>query len=76
MNCKVKKVQALAANAPDDFSLPSKGLHDFCLANYDYFRDPAIINAANIVMFGYLSQEKVQAKFIRIISFLINRFSV
>jgi len=56
------------------YFLPSQEQHDFCMTNYDCFRDPVILNAANIVMVGYLCQEKVHHTFIRVINALIGRF--
>jgi hypothetical protein len=58
-----------------DFRLPSKEQHDFCLANYDFFRSPAILNAANMVMMGYSCNEMVPVGFVRIVNDLISRFN-
>ena len=59
-----------APNRADAFAMPSKWQHDFCLANYEHFREPAVLNAANIVMIGYMSQEKVQNKYLHIVTSL------
>ena len=78
MNCKVKKEKTRNANlarlSADDYSVPSEEQHDFCLTNYDHFRDPVILNAANVVMCGYMCQESVHRNFIRIVNALIGRF--
>jgi len=77
MKFKVKKrnPRAVLNGLPaDDYSLPTQEQHDFCLSNYDSFRDSVVLNAANIVMIGYMCQEKVHHNFIRVVNALIGRF--
>jgi len=58
-----------------DYRLPSKEQHDFCLNNYDLFSNPVILNAANVVIVGYLCGEKVPHGFIRVVNDMIYRFN-
>ena len=75
MKSTVKKENPRNAVSAGGYRLPSKEQHGFCLANYDSFRNPVILNAANAVMVGYLCNELVPNGFVRIVNDLIFRFN-
>jgi len=78
MKFKVKKrnPRAVLNGLPaDDYSLPTQEQHDFCLSNYDSFRDSVVLNAANIIIVGFMCQEKVHEKFLRIVNAMVSRFN-
>ncbi len=51
--------------------IPTKQQHDFCLSNFHLFVTPEQQNAANIVMYGYLYQEKISHDNIHIVNELM-----
>jgi hypothetical protein len=51
--------------------IPTKFQHDFCFSHMPEFTDFKVIEAANLVMYGYTCQEKVHHDFIHIINELI-----
>jgi len=76
MKSTVKIENPRSAVSAGVFCLPSKEQHDFCLTNYDSFRSPVILDAANAVMVGYLCNEMVPNGLVRIVNDLIYRFNV
>ena len=58
----------------DCFCIPTKQQHDFCLLNYDLFNNPAIRNAANIVISAYQYHDEVHFDFILIINDFMRKF--
>ena len=58
----------------DFFCVPSKQQHDFCLINYDLFKNPVEQCAANNIISGYHSEEEVPLNFICLVNQMMRKF--
>jgi len=77
-SCKMKSSSFYPRNAEQSglnvFCVPPKRIRDFCLFNYDMFKNPKVQNAANIVISAYQDDDEVHFDYIRIINEFINKF--
>ena len=48
--------------------VPTREQHNFCLDNFDLFETQTEINAMNIVLIGYATNEKVHHDYIHIVN--------
>jgi len=58
----------------DCYCIPTKQQHDFCLINYDLFKNPALRNAANIIISAYHCRVEVHLDFILIVNEFMYNF--
>ena len=58
----------------DCYCIPTKQQHDFCILNYDVFKNPALRNAANIVISAYQCRDEVHLSFILIVNEFMYNF--
>jgi len=58
----------------DCYCIPTKQQHDFCLSNYDLFKNPALRNAANVVISAYQFRDEVHLDFILIVNEFMYNF--
>ena len=75
MKYSIKKAQTKPEHVPlNYFCVPPKVVHDFCLFHYDFFRNPKLLNAANIVISAYQADEEIHLDYIRTVKQFMNHF--
>ena len=67
-------VKLLQKRQFDCYCVPTKQQHDFCLINYDLFKNPALQYAANIVISAYQFSDEVHLDFILIVNDFMRKF--
>ena len=71
---KARKPASAEKVRTESYYFPSKSQHDYCLNNFDLFVNPELMNAANIIISGFISNEQVHQDYLNIVNQAIRKF--